>query len=60
MMLGRLSLLLHLLIAFYTSLAAAKAAQEPAAATAAAATAAAAPGYRVGQPIPVSCLNRTV
>lgn len=49
-MLDRLTLLLRLLIAFYTALASAKAAQEPLVQD----------GYKVGQPIPVSCLNRTM
>lgn len=49
-MLDRLALLLRLLIAFYTALASARAAQEPLVQE----------GYKVGQPIPVSCLNRTM
>ncbi|KAK1072397.1 hypothetical protein LTR74_002710 [Friedmanniomyces endolithicus] len=48
---GHLSLVLRLLIAFYTTLAAAaETSQTPLAPT---------PGYKVGQAIPVSCLNRT-
>lgn len=50
MMVGRLSFLVRVLLAFYTSLAAAKAAQEPLVQQ----------GYRVGEKIPVSCLNRTM
>ena len=48
-MLDRLSLVIHLIVAFYTALAAA-AAQEPLVL----------PGYKVGETIPVSCLNRSV
>ena len=47
-MLERLSLVIRLAVAFYTALACA--AQEPLVV----------PGYKVGQTIPVSCLNRTV
>ncbi|KAK4893603.1 hypothetical protein LTR10_002846 [Elasticomyces elasticus] len=46
---GSLSLVLRLLIAFYTALAAAESAQTPLVQTA----------YKVGEPIPVSCLNRS-
>ena len=46
-MLEKLSLLIRLVAAFYTALASAKAAQDQ-------------PGYKIGQPIPVSCLNRTM
>lgn len=49
-MLDRLSLLVRLTLAFYTTLASAKAAQEPLVQS----------GYNIGQPIPVSCLNRTM
>lgn len=42
---------MRVLLAFYTSLAAAKAAQEPLVQQ---------QGYRVGEKIPVSCLNRTM
>ncbi|KAF2163923.1 hypothetical protein M409DRAFT_25700 [Zasmidium cellare ATCC 36951] len=48
---SRLSLVLRLVVAFYTCLAAAAQTQEPLIAQ---------PGYKVGQPIPVSCLNRTI
>lgn len=48
-MLDRLLLVIHLVLAFYTSLAKC-AAQEPLIL----------PGYKVGETIPVSCLNRTV
>lgn len=50
MMVGRFSFFVRVLLAFYTSLAAAKAAQEPLVQQ----------GYRVGEKIPVSCLNRTM
>jgi hypothetical protein len=50
-MIARLSLVLRLAVTFYTALASA-AAQEP--------LGIAQPGYKVGQPIPVSCLNRTM
>jgi len=50
MMVGRFSFFVRVLLAFYTSLAAAKAAQEPLVQQ----------GYRVGEKIPVSCLNRTI
>jgi hypothetical protein len=50
MMAGRFSFFVRVLLAFYTSLAAAKAAQEPLVQQ----------GYRVGEKIPVSCLNRTM
>lgn len=49
-MISRLSLVLRLAIAFYTALASA-AAQEPLLPQT---------GYKVGEPIPVSCLNRTM
>lgn len=52
-MLERLSLAIRLALAFYTSLATAAAAaatQEPLVL----------PGYKIGESIPVSCLNRTV
>lgn len=51
MMVGRFCFLVRVLLAFYTSLAAAKAAQEPLVQQ---------QGYRVGEKIPVSCLNRTM
>lgn len=47
-MVERLSLVIRLVVAFYTTLA--YAAQEPLLL----------PGYRVGETIPVSCLNRTM
>jgi len=47
-MLDRLSLCVRLALAFYTTLASAKAAQEPLVQNA----------YKIGQPIPVSCLER--
>lgn len=49
-MIPRLSLVLRLAVTFYTALASA-AAQEPLLQQ---------PGYRVGESIPVSCLNRTM
>ncbi|KAF2725889.1 hypothetical protein K431DRAFT_280621 [Polychaeton citri CBS 116435] len=56
-MLDRLSLALRLLVAFYTALAvAAKSEQEPLTGGGAVAGSR---GYRVGEAIPVSCLNRT-
>lgn len=51
MMVGSFSFVVRVLLAFYTALAAAKAAQEPLVAQ---------QGYRVGEKIPVSCLNRTM
>ena len=49
-----ISLLVRLLFAFYVTLASAKAAQEPLGGISVQ------KGYNVGQPIPVSCMNRSV
>lgn len=49
MLLERLALLFRLVVTFYASLAAAKTAQDVTTS-----------GYKVGERIPVSCLNRTM